>query len=177
MSSFLFTSCYNVLPSLTSIVCLDNRTTRSETSTKTQCIFWWRKYVHAKISTLKLGIHCTLSNVLKILTVNWFWPGLNIFCYWLSQNQKKLGSVFGFSVDCFEVFPKVWYNGRFKCYFFLLPLYWNNRGGVCHWTCVIALQLHKIGPTYKFNVFFRILYFLPSLVSVQWDFLGLWLVA
>ena len=34
MSSFLFTSCYNVMSSLTSISCLDNRTTGSETSTK-----------------------------------------------------------------------------------------------------------------------------------------------
>ena len=41
MSSFLFTSCYNVISSLTSILCLDNRKTRSETSTKTQSIFCW----------------------------------------------------------------------------------------------------------------------------------------
>ena len=39
MSSFLFTSCYNVMSSLMSILCLDNRTTLSETSTKTQSIF------------------------------------------------------------------------------------------------------------------------------------------
>ena len=39
MSSFLFTSCCNVMSSLTSILCLDNRKTRSEASTKTQCIF------------------------------------------------------------------------------------------------------------------------------------------
>ena len=35
MPSFLFTSCCNVMSSLTSILCLENRTTRSETSTKT----------------------------------------------------------------------------------------------------------------------------------------------
>ena len=34
MSSFLFTSCYNVMFSLTSTLCLDNRITRSESSTK-----------------------------------------------------------------------------------------------------------------------------------------------
>ena len=39
MSLFLLTSCYNVMSSLTSIICLDNRTTLSETLTKTQCIF------------------------------------------------------------------------------------------------------------------------------------------
>ena len=42
MSSFLFTSCYDVMSSLTLILCLDNRTTRSETLTKTQCIFCWK---------------------------------------------------------------------------------------------------------------------------------------
>ena len=39
MSLFLLTSCYNVMSSLTSVICLDNRTTLCETLTKTQCIF------------------------------------------------------------------------------------------------------------------------------------------
>ena len=39
MPSSLFTSSYNVMSSLKSVLCLDNKTTRSETSTKTQCIF------------------------------------------------------------------------------------------------------------------------------------------
>ena len=41
MTSFLFTSCYIVMSSLTSILCLYHRTTRSETSTITKCIFCW----------------------------------------------------------------------------------------------------------------------------------------
>ena len=49
MSSFLFTSCYNVMSSVTSVLYLDNRTTRSETSTKTQCTFCWRwNFIPAK---------------------------------------------------------------------------------------------------------------------------------
>ena len=48
MPSFLFTSCYNVMSYLTSILCVDNRTTLSETSAKTQCIFCWRKLIFAK---------------------------------------------------------------------------------------------------------------------------------
>ena len=48
MSSFLFTSYYNVMSSLKSVLCFGDRTTRSETSTETQCVFWWRKLMLAK---------------------------------------------------------------------------------------------------------------------------------
>ena len=54
MSSFLFTSFYNVMSSLTSILCLENRTTRSETSPKPQCICCRRLHlVHCKPSENK----------------------------------------------------------------------------------------------------------------------------
>ena len=56
MSSYLFKSCYNVMSSLMSIFCLDNRAVRSEASTKTHCIFCWRwNLILAKIFNFELA--------------------------------------------------------------------------------------------------------------------------
>ena len=49
MSSFLFASCYNVMSSFTSILCLDKKAKRSKMSTKIQYIFRLRlSLVHFK---------------------------------------------------------------------------------------------------------------------------------
>ena len=61
MSSFLFTSCYNVMSSLTSILCLENRTTRSETLTKTRC--WGVVSLFGRNSaTFEIDVKCPNSS-------------------------------------------------------------------------------------------------------------------
>ena len=65
MSSLIFTSCYNVLSSFTSIICLHN--------SRTQCIFCWRKFMFTKFKSFAIfWIHETLWSRIYLFLKHFF---------------------------------------------------------------------------------------------------------